>query len=385
MKIFKKTLSVILLLALLILAFSASAATTYGTYAEYRAAYEQFLSDDRWDPGTPWGDKKMPEHGLYSAWGCAALCSDFEYYMYGTYGWKGDRYSRAADIRTGDIIKISDPHWIIILERRGDTLYTAEKHKDRVYVSDTHYRMHDGVLQRFGYYNSKGKWVKDWKKCSFEKGYHYVDVEVDESVGYGPGTGYEEPEVPEEPDVDVLVSWSELPGSSLVMSADAILAMRADLCGACALDVERGGIELYTTSGVMLGSYEEILNISSVDTFVILQYECVSQLGIELYPEVTYSYRMYIVIAGQRYYGYFGFFTAAPPETGPDYLVGDMDNNGTVDSDDAIFLLRHTLFSDDFLIYQPADFDGDGAVSSSDAVMLLNYVLFPGDYQLNGQ
>ncbi|MBO4794769.1 MAG: hypothetical protein J5547_01680, partial [Clostridia bacterium] len=76
MKIFKKTLSVILLLALLVPAFSASAATTYGTYAEYRAAYEQFLSDDRWDPGTPWGDNKMPEHGLYSAWGCAALCSD---------------------------------------------------------------------------------------------------------------------------------------------------------------------------------------------------------------------------------------------------------------------------------------------------------------------
>ena len=388
MKIFKKTLSVILLLALLVPAFSASAATTYGTYAEYRAAYEQFLSDDRWDPGTPWGDKKMPEHGLYSAWGCASLCSDFEYYMYGTYGWKGDRYSRAADIRTGDIIKISDPHWIIILERRGDTLYTAEKHKDQVYVSDTHYRMHDGVLQRFGYYNSKGKWVKDWKKCSFEKGYHYVDVEVDESVGYGLGSGYsgpEEPETPEEPDVDVLVSWSELPGSSLVASTDAILAMRADLWGASAKDVERGGMELYTSSGVMLGSYEEILNIGSVDTFVILQYECVSQLGIELYPEVTYSYRMYIVIAGQRYYGYFGSFTAAPPETGPDYLVGDMDNNGTVDSDDAIFLLRHTLFSDDFLIYQPADFDGDGGVSSSDAVMLLNYVLFPGDYQLNGQ
>ncbi|MBO4860399.1 MAG: dockerin type I repeat-containing protein, partial [Clostridia bacterium] len=198
-------------------------------------------------------------------------------------------------------------------------------------------------------------------------------------------TGYEEPEEPEEPDITVLADWSELPASSLVLPTDAILAMRTDLWGASALDVERGGIELYTSSGVMLGSYEEILNLNSVDTFVISQYECVSQIGVELYPGVSYVYRMYIDIAGGRYYSYFCSFTAALPETGPDYLVGDMDNNGTVDSDDAIFLLRHTLFSDDFLIYQPADFDGDGGVSSSDAVLLLNYVLFPGDYQLNGQ
>ena len=77
MKIIKKTLSVILLLALLIPAFSVSAATSYDTYAGYRAMYEQFISDNRWDAGTPWGDRKMPEHGLYSAWGCASLCSDF--------------------------------------------------------------------------------------------------------------------------------------------------------------------------------------------------------------------------------------------------------------------------------------------------------------------
>lgn len=66
------------------------------------------------------------------------------------------------------------------------------------------------------------------------------------------------------------------------------------------------------------------------------------------------------------------------------YIPGDMNEDGSVDDADAIYLLYYTIFGDeDFPIYQPADLNGDGVVSDADAVHLLYYTIFPEDYPIN--
>ena len=62
-----------------------------------------------------------------------------------------------------------------------------------------------------------------------------------------------------------------------------------------------------------------------------------------------------------------------PPE--PQYLLGDCDLNGVVETADALLALRHamgltTLEGDAFLA---GDIDGDGEVSVSDALLIMRY------------
>ena len=69
----------------------------------------------------------------------------------------------------------------------------------------------------------------------------------------------------------------------------------------------------------------------------------------------------------------------------PSSVRGDLDNNGLVDTDDAIYLLYFTLFGDDiYAIDQPCDYDGSGEVDTDDAIYLLYYSLFGEEvYPLN--
>lgn len=66
-------------------------------------------------------------------------------------------------------------------------------------------------------------------------------------------------------------------------------------------------------------------------------------------------------------------------------ILGDFDETGLVDSDDAIHLLCNTLFGEtDYPLNQDADVNGDGTVDSDDAVYLLCHTLFGAEsYPLN--
>lgn len=63
-------------------------------------------------------------------------------------------------------------------------------------------------------------------------------------------------------------------------------------------------------------------------------------------------------------------------------LRGDVNGDNLVTSDDAIYLLYHTLMSSLYPINQNGDFNGDGMVTSDDAIYLLYYTLMPALYPL---
>ena len=64
------------------------------------------------------------------------------------------------------------------------------------------------------------------------------------------------------------------------------------------------------------------------------------------------------------------------------YTLGDVNGDSSVDSADAIHLLRHTLFPSIFQLNQGGDFNGDTSVDSADAIYLLRHTLFPNFFPL---
>lgn len=63
-------------------------------------------------------------------------------------------------------------------------------------------------------------------------------------------------------------------------------------------------------------------------------------------------------------------------------ILGDVNESGEVNSDDAIYLLRYVLFGDIYPVQGVTDFDGNGVLNSDDAIYLLRHVLFGDIYPL---
>ncbi len=61
---------------------------------------------------------------------------------------------------------------------------------------------------------------------------------------------------------------------------------------------------------------------------------------------------------------------------------GDVDGSETLDKNDAIYLLMHCFFPEEYPINQTADYDGNGTLDKDDAIHLLMHVFFPDDYPL---
>ena len=77
-----------------------------------------------------------------------------------------------------------------------------------------------------------------------------------------------------------------------------------------------------------------------------------------------------------------GGFTATCEVTVTDVIRGDMNGDNEIDSNDAIYLLRHTMNQDRYLINQSGDVNGDGEVDSNDAIYLLRHTMNKDRYPL---
>lgn len=64
-------------------------------------------------------------------------------------------------------------------------------------------------------------------------------------------------------------------------------------------------------------------------------------------------------------------------------IDGDTDGNGTLDADDAIYLLYHVYFPSDYPLDAPCDYNNDGKTDSDDAIYLLYHIYFGDDYKLH--
>lgn len=64
------------------------------------------------------------------------------------------------------------------------------------------------------------------------------------------------------------------------------------------------------------------------------------------------------------------------------YIVGDLDGDLLVTDADAVYLLMHTFFEEDYPVNQPCDYNHDSIVTDEDAVYLLMHTFFEEDYPI---
>ena len=64
-------------------------------------------------------------------------------------------------------------------------------------------------------------------------------------------------------------------------------------------------------------------------------------------------------------------------------IRGDMNADGMVNSDDAVYLLYYTMFGEFYPIKQNGDMDGNGKTDDYDAVYLLYHTMLPEQYPLD--
>lgn len=71
-----------------------------------------------------------------------------------------------------------------------------------------------------------------------------------------------------------------------------------------------------------------------------------------------------------------------PEADPPSGAKGDINADGTLNKDDAIYLLRYVVYPDKYPISANGDINGDGTVNKDDAIYLLRHVVYPDKYPL---
>ena len=64
------------------------------------------------------------------------------------------------------------------------------------------------------------------------------------------------------------------------------------------------------------------------------------------------------------------------------WALGDVNGDGEITSDDAIYLLKHTFLPEQYPLSGSGDMNEDGKVDSDDAVYLLKHTFLPEQYPL---
>ena len=135
--------------------------TNSGTSVSSRIS--NFLNDSRFKEGTSWGYYQRPKVSSYSSMGCCAYTADYVKVVFGKDSPRsGSQYSRASDMREGDVVVMSPQHWFIVISRNGNTIKVAEGNYDsRVHIG-TYTISGNSILRPNG---------STYK--TFSTGYHY--------------------------------------------------------------------------------------------------------------------------------------------------------------------------------------------------------------------
>ena len=64
-------------------------------------------------------------------------------------------------------------------------------------------------------------------------------------------------------------------------------------------------------------------------------------------------------------------------------VIGDLDRDSSVNNNDVVVLLWHTLFPEEYPLTVNGDLTKDGSTNNNDVVLLLWHTLFPDEYPLN--
>ena len=126
---------------------------------------KEFLADPRYDNGSPWGSNKKPIYSPAWGMGSVAYAADYAKCVYKKNSpTAGKKFTKASQIRSGDIVKVvNSQHWIVILERNGNKLKTAEGDLcGKVRISSKAYTIRNGRLCHNG---------KPFR--TFSVGYHF--------------------------------------------------------------------------------------------------------------------------------------------------------------------------------------------------------------------
>lgn len=65
------------------------------------------------------------------------------------------------------------------------------------------------------------------------------------------------------------------------------------------------------------------------------------------------------------------------------YVHGDFNDDGVVDIDDVLLLLKHYFRPERYFVKQSTEFDGSEGFTTKDIIYLLNHVLYPEEYSID--
>ena len=101
--------------------------TTSQTTSTYDQKVSAFIKDSRWKNGISWGSSQKPKLSSYSSKGCCAYTADFTKYVFNKTSYRnGTYFTGVKNIKAGDVLYLSQKHWIVVLYRNGNKLTTAE-------------------------------------------------------------------------------------------------------------------------------------------------------------------------------------------------------------------------------------------------------------------
>ncbi len=130
------------------------------TQAEYDARAKLLMAEHAFRNGRPWGKGFPSILGNKGATECAAMAADFGTYMVDGGLMTGERFEKADEIRSGDMIRMKG-HFFAVVYRKGAQLVTIEGN------------MNHSVCQSSSRYSVKGgKLMCGGEDANFEYGCH---------------------------------------------------------------------------------------------------------------------------------------------------------------------------------------------------------------------